>query len=94
MDLFDTSNYDVQLLTKLPPLQPSVALRREQCATAAERRAPIAMPSADDRTRRMRDVELFLGPAFCEQSTKAQQYSKGHAMQLRLHKQHNDICLQ
>eukprot|EP01045_Picozoa_sp_COSAG04_P049650 COSAG04_NODE_19680_length_410_cov_1.144695_1_plen_27_part_10 len=27
------------------------------------------MPSADDRTRRMRDVELFLGPAFCEQST-------------------------
>ena len=76
MDLFDTSNYDVQLLTKLPPLQPSVALRREQCATAAERRAPIAMPSADDRTRRMRDVELFLGPAFCEQSTKPQQYSK------------------
>ena len=94
MDLFDTSNYDVQLLTKLPPLQPSAALRREQCATAAERRAPIAMPSADDRTRRMRDVELFLGPAFCEQSTKPQLYNKGHAMQLRLHKQHNDICLQ
>ena len=39
MDLFDTSNYDVQLLTKLPPLQPSAALRREQCATAVERRA-------------------------------------------------------
>ena len=49
---------------------------------AEERRAPNAMPSADDRTRRMRDVELFLGPAFCEQSTKAQQYNKGHALQL------------
>ena len=76
MDLFDTSNYDVQLLTKLPPLQPSAALRREQCATAAERRAPIAMPSADDRTRRMHDVERFLGPAFCQQSMKPQQYNK------------------
>ena len=53
MDLYDVGSYDMQTLLKLPPLQPSIELRRQQCASAAERRAPV--PSAHDRASRMLD---------------------------------------
>ena len=76
MDLYDLGSYEVQLL-KLPPLQPSVELRRQLCASAAERRAPIAVPPAHDRTSRMQDLERFLGQsALCEQSMKPKQHNK------------------
>ena len=77
MDLYDIGSYDMQTLLKLPPLQPSVELLRQQCASAAERRAPIAVPSAHDRASRMLDLERFLGQsALCEQSMKPKQYNK------------------
>ena len=63
MDLYDVDSYDMQTLLKLPPLQPSIELRRQQCASAAERRAPIAVPSAHDRASRMLDLERILGPS-------------------------------
>ena len=72
MDLYDVGSYETQTLLKLPPLQPTAELRRQQCASAAERRAPIAVRD------RARDLERFFGPSVFLELQGPDDMSRGH----------------